>query len=167
MSSQPADRVHPILDFTRRLSARLEELVAVPVWSMRDVEQRDTLVMLAKAGNQLDALRLRVLAEADRSGATDAVGAGTAADWVAVATRQVRREARAELRLAQGFEDHPVLAAGCEAGEVNLPRTSSLLRHLGAGLGGQSPKKLRGFGGKFPSPPALTSRRRRPRPPSL
>ena len=29
-------------------------------------------------------------------------GAGTAADWVAVETRQVRREARADLRLAPG-----------------------------------------------------------------
>ena len=126
MSSQAVDRVHPILDFARRLSARLEELSAVPAWSMSDVEQRDALVMLTKAGNQLDALRLRVLAEADRCGATDAVGAGSAADWVAVATRQVRREARAELRLAKGFEDHPALAAGCEAGSVNLAQARAI-----------------------------------------
>ncbi len=126
MSSQAVDRVHPILDFARRLSARLEELSVVPAWSMRAVEQRDALVMLTKAGNQLDALRLRVLAEADRCGATDAVGAGSAADWVAVATRQVRREARAELRLAKGFDDHPALAAGCEAGEVNLAQARAI-----------------------------------------
>ncbi len=126
MSSQPVDRVHPVLDFAQRASAKLTNLATVPVWSMREVEQRDTLVMLARAGNQLDALRLRVLAEADRCGATDAVGAGSAADWVAVATRQVRREARAELRLAKGFDDHPALAAGCEAGEVNLAQARAI-----------------------------------------
>ena len=126
MSSQPVDRVHPVLDFAQRASARLTELASVPVWSVRDVEHRETLVALARAGNQLDALRLRVLAEADRSGATDAVGAGSAADWVAVATRQVRTEARAELRLARGFEDYAVLAAGCEAGEVNLAQARAI-----------------------------------------
>ena len=126
MSSQAVDRVHPILDFAQRAFARLTEIASVPAWSMSEVEQRETLVMLARAGNQLDALKLRVLAEADRSGATDAVGAGSAADWVAVATRQVRREARAELRLAKGFDDHPALAAGCEAGEVNLAQARAI-----------------------------------------
>ena len=65
MSSQLLDRPHPVTAFAGQLSARLDQLAATPVWSMRATEQRDTLVELARAQAKLDALRLRVLAEVD------------------------------------------------------------------------------------------------------
>ena len=84
MSSQPVDHLHPVLDFAHRLRERLDSVAKVPLWSMRPDEQREALTTLAQAEAQLDALKLRLLAEADRSGATTETGANTAADWLAV-----------------------------------------------------------------------------------
>ena len=86
MSSRPTDpptdpaRVHPVAAFPVRGSAALAEVAAVPVWSMSPAEQREALRDWVVFENQLAAARLRLLAEADRSGATDTQGAGTAAE---------------------------------------------------------------------------------------
>ena len=118
MSSQPVDRVHPVLAVGEQISSALARAASVPVWSMSPDEQLEVLRTFARISAQVDAVRLQVLAEAETSGATAAVGAGTAADWVAVETRQVRREARSDLRLAQRLPSYPVLQAGFAAGEV-------------------------------------------------
>ncbi len=119
MSSQPVDHLHPVVDFAHRLRERLDSVAKVPLWSMTEEQQRDALTTLAHAEAQLDALKLGLLAEADRSGATTGTGAGTAADWIAVETRQVRRDARSDLRLAQAVERHDLLSAAMSEGRVN------------------------------------------------
>ena len=73
---------------------------------------------------------MRLLVDAERSEATVESGAGTAADWVAVETRQVRREARADLRLAESLEKHDVLAAAMAAGRVNLAQGRAIVASL-------------------------------------
>ena len=130
MSSQPVDRLHPVLDFAHRLRERLDSIAQVPLWSMTAEQQRDALTTLAQAQAQLDALKLRLLAEADRSGATTETGAGTAADWIAVETRQVRRDARSDLRLAQALERHDVLSAAMAEGRVNTAQARAIVAAL-------------------------------------
>ena len=115
MSSQPTEHLHPVLDFAHRLVSRLDSLADAPLMSMRPEDKRAALVTLARGRAQLDALALRLLADAERTEVTVESGAGTAADWVAVETRQVRREARADLRLAEKVEQHEVLAAAIKA----------------------------------------------------
>ena len=110
MTTQAADHTHPVVEFAHRLTTRLEDVARVPVWSLTPAEQRHTLVELARAEAQLAALRLRVLAEAERSGAGAVRAAASAADWVAIETRQTRISARADLNLAQALEQHAVLA---------------------------------------------------------
>src|SRR5690242_530902 len=111
MTSEPILTRHPVLRLARQLTTRLEQVAATPVWSMRAEEQRDSLRELARAEAQLAALRLRVLAEAERSGAGADRGAPTAADWVAIETRQTRISARSDLKFAQALDDQPVLGA--------------------------------------------------------
>jgi hypothetical protein len=130
MSSQPIEHLHPVLDFAQRLTARLESLADAPLMSMRPEDKRAALVTLAQGRAQLDALALRLLADAERSEATVESGAGSAADWVAIETRQVRRDARADLRLAQVVEDHEVLAAAMAAGRVNLAQGRAIVASL-------------------------------------
>ena len=72
MSSQLLDRSHPVAEFAGRLVARLDQLADVATWTMRPEEQRAALTDLAQAEAQLTAMRLRVLGEAERTGATDA-----------------------------------------------------------------------------------------------
>ena len=112
MSSQPVDHLHPVVDFVQRLSSRLDSLAEVPLFSLTPQDQREVLVDLARCRAQLDSLQLRLLAQAEQSEATVDSGAATAADWVAIETRQVRRDARADLKLAQQLEEHDVPVGG-------------------------------------------------------
>src|SRR4051812_31046229 len=119
MTSQPLNP-HPVVAFVHALTERLEKLTHTPVWSMTPEQQRESLRALATAEAQLSALRLRMLAEADRSGAGHERGAATVADWVAIETRQVRVAARSDLKLARALEQHPHLSAALDAGAANV-----------------------------------------------
>ena len=130
MSSQPIEHLHPVLDFAQRLVSRLDALADAPLMSMRPEDKRAALVTLAQGRAQLDALALRLLADAERSEATVESGAGSAADWVAIETRQVRREARADLRLAANLETHQVLASAMAAGRVNPAQGRAIIASL-------------------------------------
>ena len=128
--SQSTRRTHPVHAFTRQLIGRLDDLSITPVWSMQPEERRESLLDLAHAEAQLTALRLRVLAEADRAGDTDDTAACTIADWVAVETRQVRRDARCDLNLARKLETHVDLATAMAAGAVNADQARVIVRSL-------------------------------------
>ncbi len=132
-SHHDASAAHPVVDFVVRLRGRLDDLTgpsARPVWGLSGDEQRRVLVELATAQAQLDALRLQVLAEADRSGATDAHAARSAADWLAVETRQRRVICRSDLRLAQALEQHPPLAEALRQGRANADQARVIVGAL-------------------------------------
>ena len=130
MSSQSVHRLHPVTDFAQRLVARLDSLADAPLMSMTNAEKRDALVTIAQGRAQLDALELRLLAEAEQSGATVDTGAATAADWLGIETRQTRRDARSDLKLALKLDDHRVLATGMAAGRVNLAQARAIVSSL-------------------------------------
>ena len=130
MERQPVEHSHPVVEFARRLVARLDALASVSTSSMSPAEKREALTTVARGAAQLDALQLRLLADAERSEATTDSGAGSAADWMATQTRQVRRDARSDLRLALGLEDHPVLASAMSAGGINLAQARAIVGAL-------------------------------------
>ncbi len=130
MSSQLMDRSHPVCDFAGRLRGRLDQLADLPTWTMGPEEQRQTLSDLAQAEAQLAALRLRVLGEAERSGATAAEAAASAADWLAVTTRQTRIACRSDLKLAKALEDHDVLGGAMARGAVNEAQGRAIVKSL-------------------------------------
>ena len=76
MSSQPVDHLHPVARL-RPPAARTARRGRQGRRSGRcpPEQQRDALATLAQAEAQLDALKLRLLAEADRSDATTETGA--------------------------------------------------------------------------------------------
>src|SRR4051794_29700441 len=130
MTSEPISTSHPVLRFAHQLTDRLSQAAAAPVWSMSPSEQRDALRALVRAEAQLAALRLRVLAEAERCGAGDERGAASAADWVAVATRQTRISARSDLHLARGLEDKPLLSGALDQGVANIAQARVIVTAL-------------------------------------
>ena len=81
MSSQPVDRLHPVVEFVQRLSARLDSLAQVPLLSLDPQDQREVLVDLAKCRAQLESLQLRMLAQAEQSEATVESGAASVTGW--------------------------------------------------------------------------------------
>ena len=75
-------------------------------------------------------LELRLLADAEETGATADASAGSAADWLAVEARQVRRDARSDLKLATKLEHHDLLSAGMAAGQVNPAQARAIVAAL-------------------------------------
>ena len=130
MSSQPVDRLHPVVDFAHGLRERLASVARTPLWSMTPEDQRDALTTLTQARAQLDALKLGVLVEAERSGATTDTGASTAADWIAVETRQVRRDVRSDLKLGQALDGHELLPSAMAEGRVNKAQARAIVAAL-------------------------------------
>jgi len=130
VTTEPIPPAHPVAEFAHRLTDRLEQLASRPVWSMTPEEQRDTLRELAKADAQLAALRLRVLAEAERSGAGQERAAATAADWLAIETRQTRISARSDLKLATGLERYALLGKALDSGVVNVAQARVIVQAL-------------------------------------
>ena len=130
MSSQPDDHLHPVADFAQRLVSKLDSMTKVPLWSMPQPQQCTTLAALAQAETQIAAMKLALLAEAERSDATNETGAGSAADWLAVETQQVRRDARSDLRLAQALERYEVLSAAMRAGCVHVAQARAIVTAL-------------------------------------
>ncbi len=130
MSSQPIHHQHPVVEFVERLGVRLDSLAEVPVMSLSAQDKREVLVALATRRAQLDALALRLLAEAVHSQVTVDSGAASAADWVAIETRQLRREARSDLKLAQRLEGHCLLSTAMAAGAVNVDQARAIVASL-------------------------------------
>ncbi len=130
MSTPPVDRLHPVEEFVGRLKVRLDSVVETPLLSMTPEAQRRTLVTLAQCEAQQAALKLRLLAHAEESGATTEAGAGSAADWLAVEVRQVRRDARSDLKLAARLEQHELLATRMAAGRVNPAQARVIVASL-------------------------------------
>ena len=119
---------HPVAAFAVRLENRLDEVASMGLMTMTPQEQRETLVRLATARAKEDALYLRLLAQADATGACLEHGAADAGGYVAKETRQTRREARSELKLAKKLESMPVLAEGMSAGGVNTAQARAIVR---------------------------------------
>jgi hypothetical protein len=130
MSSQPNEHPHPVLDLAVRLHSRLESVADMSVSSMSAQEKREALILLSQDAAQLDALRLRLLSEAEQSEATADTGAATAADWLAIETQQVRRDTRSELKLAQKLDHHDVLSSAMAHGDVNLAQARAIVTSL-------------------------------------
>jgi len=131
MSSSVVDLPqHPVVEFAERLSRRLDGVSEVPLMSMAPEQKRSTLLSLARSRAQLEALQLRLLAEAEQSEATVDTGARSAADWVAIETRQVRRDARSDLHLAEKLEGHEVLSEAMGRGCVNVGQARAIMAAL-------------------------------------
>jgi hypothetical protein len=131
-SYEPPDpgREHPVTVFAERLATRLDDLAGVPLTSMDAAAKRRALVALATARGQLDALALRLLADAEASQACVGSGAASAAGWLAVQTRQTRLEARSDLRLGTSLESLPALSAGMAGGVVNTAQARAIVAAL-------------------------------------
>ena len=130
MSSDVVQRVHPMLRLARSWVAGLEDVTATPVWSLTPAEQREFLELTARGQSMMDAAKVNVLVEADRSGATTLKGDGTAADWLARETHQTRRQTRADLRLGARLEQYTVLSEAFETGAVNTAQARVLITAL-------------------------------------
>ena len=118
-----------MLDFTQRLVARLDSLADAPLMSMRPEDKRAALVTYrprpgpARGASPAAASRCRTQWEATvRVWCRQRGGLGRGRDH-----GELRREARADLRLAGSVEKHQVLAAAMAAGQVDLAQGRAIV----------------------------------------
>ncbi len=121
---------HPVSRAVAGVSAVLDHVTEVSLWSMGAEEAGETLTALTRQAARLAELTLRVASHADTVGVGEEVAASSTASWWAHVTRQDRPVTARLMHLAQAFESDlfaPV-RDGLGAGDVNVEQAQVILR---------------------------------------
>src|SRR3954447_24644646 len=97
---------HRVSVATAHVHAELDAVADASVWSMDPVETGQTLVALQRAEAKLVELKARVAAHAWARQVGEAVGARSAATWLAHQPRVPRAAASAAVRRGRDLEAH-------------------------------------------------------------
>ena len=120
---------HPVLQCAARLHDDLTRIAAVPVELMGADEKAAALVAVSTVADQVEAMRLRLLAASDDV-AADA-GARDAGAWLAHEIRGDRREQQRDLILATALAERwRHVADGIAQGSVNLAQARVIVHAL-------------------------------------
>ncbi|MDN4160937.1 HNH endonuclease signature motif containing protein [Nocardioides abyssi] len=87
---------------------------------MSDTEVSEALVEATRLRARVEALELRLAAEADRRAVGDKVGATDTASWWGHETRQGRPAAKRRMRLAEALDRHAPTAAALTEGAISV-----------------------------------------------
>ena len=117
MTSQPELQHHPVVAFALGVREAAKDIAGVDPTFMTTDEKERALVELARAGAQLEACRMRVLAAS--GDVADAHGARDAAAWLAAETKAEHGPTRADLGLAGRLERRATVAGALFAGEIS------------------------------------------------
>jgi hypothetical protein len=120
---------HPVLACVAQVSAELAAIAEVPVELMSREEKAAALVAASAAADQVEALRLRLLAASDDVAAED--GARDAGAWLAHEIRGDRSEQQRALRLGTALSERwREVGAALATGSVNLAQTRVIAHAL-------------------------------------
>ncbi len=120
---------HPVVACAARIADDVTAIADVPVELMSTEEKAAALVALSATVDQVESLRLRLLAASDDVAAE--TGARDAGAWLAHETRGDRREQQRDLRLATALAERwHRLATGLADGSVNLAQARVLAHAL-------------------------------------
>lgn len=126
--------VHPLESLIAGLEALTAASADAPAWTLRPSQVADLLPRLAVAENQLAAVKLAMLAEADRHRVGDNVGAANTGSWFANVTRSDKPAAHRAVVLARQLDDdaHAATRAALARGEVSADQAAVILRKIEA-----------------------------------
>ncbi len=123
---------HRVSVAVARIQAELDAIANASVWSMDDPETADTLVALTGVTAQLAEVTARVAAHADDLHVGQDVGASSAANWLAHATKLTRPAAYGTVKLGHDLETHPLTRDALAAGEVCVDQARTIIRWVDA-----------------------------------
>jgi len=123
-----APDTHPVLACASEISESLKAVAQVDPDFMSLADRRTALLALSRLSDQVEALKLRVVAACDE--VAEEEGARSVADWLAAQTRRDRPECARTQRLATAMAVRPVLASGLAEGRVNVPQAEVIVRAL-------------------------------------
>ena len=111
--------------FVASLTAALDRVSQVPVWSMTLREQRAVLVELDRQQRRLRELELRLLLQAERDGIGEDSGAVGAAAWLAHATRTTTAARHRDLHLASRLDERfGATRSALSAGRIDVEKAA-------------------------------------------
>jgi hypothetical protein len=82
MSSAVADYRHPAVDAVAAIDAALTELATAPLWSMPAADVARLVIAVERIDRRLQAAKVELFAQADRSGAAAQTGASSTVAWL-------------------------------------------------------------------------------------
>jgi len=114
-----------VVRFVASLTAALDRVSQVPVWSMTLREQRAVLVELDRQQRRLRELELRLLLQAERDGIGEDSGAVGAAAWLAHATRTTTAARHRDLHLASRLDERfGATRSALSAGRIDVEKAA-------------------------------------------
>ncbi len=120
---------HPVLTCAAEIRSALDRVAAVDPMSLSTRDKGDALIQLARCGNQLRGLMLRVLADADDVALDH--GARSASEWLAHETRADIGPSLAAGRLAESLAGRwRLLQEALSDGRVTEPQAHVIARAL-------------------------------------
>jgi hypothetical protein len=120
----------------------LADPVGVQLWRLGETELLQLVTGLSTWCTQLEALRLRAVAEVEHRGSARAVGATGTARWLTQATRITPGAANRALELAVALHGAPAVAAALAAGQISVAHAQVIMSTL-AGLPRDLPEQGR------------------------
>jgi hypothetical protein len=124
------DTQHPTARLVSSLQTLLADHQGSPAWTMTPADLATQLPELAVVLNQLTAIQLQMLREADRHQVGDAVGAANTAAWWANTTRITKQAAHKAVALAGELDhcEHTSTATAMAAGAVSVDQAAVIVR---------------------------------------
>ncbi len=115
-----------------QMRAAADAVADASVWSMDAAETAATLVELTRLEAQVAEVKARVAVHADDLHVGQDVGASSAANWLAHATKLTRPAAYGAVKLGHDLEPHPLTRDALAAGEVCVDQARIIIRWVEA-----------------------------------
>ena len=100
--------------------AALPDPCGVQVWRLGDTELVSTTRVVSQRIGDLEALRVRLVADLETRGTAKALGAGSTASWLSGVTRIAPGAATAIVNLGKALVERPDTAAALDAGAISV-----------------------------------------------
>jgi hypothetical protein len=119
MAKDSRYNAHPVCRAVAKSRKKARSACTSKLWQLSDDEVAATLLQATRLRAQVEALELRLAAEADRRAVGDRVGATDTASWWGHETRQDRPRAKGRMRLAESLDRHAPTAAALADGAIS------------------------------------------------
>ena len=120
MSSLLVDSVHPATQAVAAMNAVLDDFAEASLWSMSIHDVAALVIAVEKLANRLDAVKVAVIAQAEKSLVRTLGGAKTTYGWLHTAADVPKWQGHARLHLAHALESRPLTAAAFAAGQISM-----------------------------------------------
>jgi hypothetical protein len=123
------DRTHPVLSGVAEIEAALDRMALGAGTVLGSGDYATAVTALERVGRRLDAVKLKLLAAADKAGTAQDAGFTDARAWVAKTTTVSRADAARQVALAGELDSgHDVTATALDAGLVS-PGHAAVIVH--------------------------------------